>query len=1744
MARFNGIFAATLFLGSVFAEAPAKYVTNGFFPNTSLPKSGAHSHSKVSISSQNFLEGSGASSLSLKVPVSEPNSILISGTLSSLPFQDYSSNSPDATKSLSSGELSSFTKSKESQKITDFPSTHSSQKPTSGKAWNSDGQQSAQSSAYTVLASVNTKPPQTTVSIATKKPEYSSAVQSRTLVIPRISTKSRAKKLSSSRTDGESKYNPSDLSHILGSGSTLSTVTTANSTGTPMSEGYSSSIQEGEKKSSISTQTFIKSELSKNIFTSRQPSLAVSSSSLSAKNPISSSRPSRYTTAPSRAVISVSSNSARSLKVHSPSGVAISRSSIVSETIIGQSIGLSVASPNSSIYFDPHASTADFSSIHSKLLTQTHMKSGSSEPVAPTVSLQSIQSLTESGTLSGTITSSLLTSSTGANITSTTPITSPDHTISSPSSGTSISGTLSPGINSSNKTNFISPGASSKTIPTSLATSDVQATHTPESFSSEFSKSGFSAVNNSIPALSTRGEYATSSSFAYTASFSLNPSLTLLSSSDELTLSYSSTRAFNEGTISTPPMTTSTTSEISFSAPFSNLNSSNHREPYLSSSQEITLLSEVASKSRAPIFSDSTLSSFEATSTYAGQHSLSPYHSTGTLRQNFSYFSSSGGTYSSRARGDTSASQLISEQPPSLTLAANVTNPASNSYAAEISTPTVFSKSQSKTVDMVGSSESEGNVVTTKHKTHFASPTFTTQGSLTYTVTGANSTLTLATRIPYGSVSAGVGQSAKISSPGSGAVTLYTTFLPSQTTFTHGSSTITISSATTLILTTSASYESWSAPIPNSSEPGVVTQYTTFFPSPTTFVQGSSTYTLTEPTTLILTTSIAESSSFSSVSSSREPGAISEYTTVCTSPTTFTYGSSSYIITEATTLTLTTSIPYTSPTSHSESGLASGSAEPEVITEYTIYFPSPTTFIQGSSTYIVTEATTLTLTTSIPYEGVSGSAPSTSGVVTEYTTFFPFPTTFTQGSSEYTITKATTLTLTTSIAYTSESASLTVSQPELISQYTTFFPSPTTFSHGSSTYTITEATTLTLATSLPHAGPTRGSKSDEPQAVTQYTTFSPFPATTSEVSFIYTEDSALNLASNLGPSTIESIIPPWPLESGAVTQYTTFFSTPTTFVEGSSTYTITGATTLTLTTSVLHSPTYDGRASSGLSLSQPEVVTQFTTFFQSPADNSESSVATISESNIMSSGPQTLYTTIFESPSTYTGASLTYPISEVTAPSWAISIPYTGSSSELSSSTEPEIGQPTGLSPTLSNSIESTVLPSPPSVSSNLMLSSLSFLSELSDSSLGGTTLVSSSTTLSTPEIISYPTPSTLRSISFYNSTASSEFTIGAGSSEGISAPSSLSFPGTKSTISIWNNSSALTASKSFAAESTTNAPFSTAVNASVIFETSATSSILLSASITTEATRSGLGNSSTIRLPFSTEKSITGREISNGNTSLPVMSTALHDSTPVSTTPSGSTFLANSTHKVYPTTSSSGSNRERSLAVSNDYTETSIRSKSYFGSIPLNSSRVFIPSSPDFATSSIASVPESSGASSFYYTSNDTFRLSSGGSIHSITLPVRISRHSSQAILSSTSPKYPSSPSHEASWRTTAASNNNQSRSRKGESYIRYSTSLNNSSSSPSFTSPVDTNKPGINSSSDNCNCTVSETVATINLTDPVNNGSELGGAGHATYHEHIYSTVATVLVKRKEPNSNVGSFAKPKSILGGAICFLALLF
>lgn len=101
----------------------------------------------------------------------------------------------------------------------------------------------------------------------------------------------------------------------------------------------------------------------------------------------------------------------------------------------------------------------------------------------------------------------------------------------------------------------------------------------------------------------------------------------------------------------------------------------------------------------------------------------------------------------------------------------------------------------------------------------------------------------------------------------------------------------------------------------------------------------------------------------------------------------------------------------------------------------------------------------------LPHANTTGVAYTTE-VVTAYTTYCPAPTEIVHGDKTYTVTEATTLTI-TDCPCTLTKPVVVPTKPvyttEVVTAYTTYCPEPTVFAHGNKTYTVTEPTTVTVA---------------------------------------------------------------------------------------------------------------------------------------------------------------------------------------------------------------------------------------------------------------------------------------------------------------------------------------------------------------------------------------------------------------------------------------------------------------------------------------------------------------------------------------------------------------------------------------------------------------------------------------------------------------------------------------------------------
>jgi len=103
-----------------------------------------------------------------------------------------------------------------------------------------------------------------------------------------------------------------------------------------------------------------------------------------------------------------------------------------------------------------------------------------------------------------------------------------------------------------------------------------------------------------------------------------------------------------------------------------------------------------------------------------------------------------------------------------------------------------------------------------------------------------------------------------------------------------------------------------------------------------------------------------------------------------------------------------------------------------------------------------------------PHYGYGNGTQYTTEVVTAYTTYCPAPTTLTYQDKTYTITEATTLTITDCPCTVSHPLKPTYQPPkpvtttEVVTKLTTYCPEPTTLTFNNRTYTVTEPTTLTV----------------------------------------------------------------------------------------------------------------------------------------------------------------------------------------------------------------------------------------------------------------------------------------------------------------------------------------------------------------------------------------------------------------------------------------------------------------------------------------------------------------------------------------------------------------------------------------------------------------------------------------------------------------------------------------------------------
>ncbi|KAF4946069.1 hypothetical protein FGADI_11469 [Fusarium gaditjirri] len=113
-------------------------------------------------------------------------------------------------------------------------------------------------------------------------------------------------------------------------------------------------------------------------------------------------------------------------------------------------------------------------------------------------------------------------------------------------------------------------------------------------------------------------------------------------------------------------------------------------------------------------------------------------------------------------------------------------------------------------------------------------------------------------------------------------------------------------------------------------------------------------------------------------------------------------------------------------------------------------------------------------TTSRSVVAPASSIPTITEVTTAFTTYCPYPTTFTYNDQTYTVTEATTLTITDCPGNecTPPAPGKSFYRTEDVTTFTTYCPYPTTFTYNDQTYTVTEATTLIVTGCVENHCPT------------------------------------------------------------------------------------------------------------------------------------------------------------------------------------------------------------------------------------------------------------------------------------------------------------------------------------------------------------------------------------------------------------------------------------------------------------------------------------------------------------------------------------------------------------------------------------------------------------------------------------------------------------------------------------------------
>lgn len=485
----------------------------------------------------------------------------------------------------------------------------------------------------------------------------------------------------------------------------------------------------------------------------------------------------------------------------------------------------------------------------------------------------------------------------------------------------------------------------------------------------------------------------------------------------------------------------------------------------------------------------------------------------------------------------------------------------------------------------------------------------------------------------------------------------------------------------------------------------VSTVLTTYCPSPTTFTIGGSTYSISSAGTVTLTlpcsTGFQQSeietrsdTQNSSVSSHFSRAFNTQYSSTRFSdysPLSFKSLKLNSGVSESSFAMSTHGAQTHSPNSHSTNTEASHTA----LTVYTTFCPSPTTFTIDNSVYSITSPTAVTLTCQQCLKGASSSLAATSATSREHQistlSSLARHTTTLPGSlqpavdatSNLNVDGSRTATIATASQSTASLSPVFSSSTDVsdVTIYTTFCPSPTTFTIGSSAYSVTSPTTLTITCHKSHGIPLSGTRLPPYTSSASYS----YPVT-SELKPSYASSDVLppnlHLSSKPGLSTSASSSS-WSISESVVsgkteapdTVYTTYCPSPTVFTVGSSVYSVSKESTLTITcskclastSSEVDTATVNLRSISSpaqsmhfqslssplssLSLADNPTTVPFDTS-SNPSDITSAQSAAATSNNYEHSVSQysqlTLFTTFCPSPTTFTFASSTYTVSEAT----------------------------------------------------------------------------------------------------------------------------------------------------------------------------------------------------------------------------------------------------------------------------------------------------------------------------------------------------------------------------------------------------------------------------------------------------------------------------------------------------------------